>query len=489
MSIGEKELYEIVVDIECNSTVNDWVYEGIEIWPLIRCSLRDAFLVNQRRLASKGQKKHSVKFDLHAILQSFKTYRSVPKTDLLIFTSTSGHSDHKEEKPYDRVADPVYEFLADYIDWSVTKISNGKKPPEADGFFPMNFMDLRLFANPVKYIRHQRGAKKYLDSIGVVEEIERRSGLIFKSLLIKSISFILAAHKSARSILKRSQPRAVALVCYYHNVNFAYINAAKSLGIPTVDIQHGKQGIYHLMYTHWSQIPEGGYRMLPDFFWNWGENSKINIQKGRNSLDYHQPIALGNHWLINWKKTRDIKPSLTYEKLLDAYSTIVLFSLQQDMENPIPDFVLKVIEETQHSVLWLFRLHPAQKIGNAKVREMLGNLKVNNIEIKESSALPLYQIIEHIDIHLTNWSSVCIEALGFGVKSIIVHANGYDLYEELIKVEQFFFANDSNSLQSAMDKILADTGEVDASTHFLMDMEIIKERTTQLFIHRILSEK
>lgn len=481
MSVGEKELYEIVVDIEHRHPVNDWVYGGIELWPLMRSSLRDSFLVNQRRLASKTKKEPSLKLNFSSFFHSFKTFRSLRKRDLMIFTSTSGHADRREDKLYDRVADPVYEFMANRFGWSATKVSNGKRVSDVEGFFPMNFLDLRLFANPVKYLRHQKRFTKYLASIEATDEIESRSGLAIKSLLIKSVCFILASEQSAKAILKRANPILVAFVCYYHNVNFAYLNAAKSLAIPTIDIQHGKQGVYHLMYAHWGQVPNNGYRMVPDFFWNWGESSKVNIERGRNNLQQHQPVVLGNHWLINWKKNKAERESPQYRKLLDSYSTVVLFSLQQDMETPIPDFVLDEIQ-TQRDVLWLFRLHPAQKIGNAKVLKSLADLKVSNVEIHESSKLPLYQIIEHVHLHLTNWSSVCIEALNFGVKSIIVHPNGYDLYEELINTEQFFYAKDSSDLCMAMDKIAADAGQVDASDHFLMDMEVIERRASQLFL-------
>ena len=48
---------------------------------------------------------------------------------------------------------------------------------------------------------------------------------------------------------------AVFFAWYYNLVNMALIWACRDLGITTVDIQHGLQGKYHVMYSHWTRIP------------------------------------------------------------------------------------------------------------------------------------------------------------------------------------------------------------------------------------------
>ena len=160
--------------------------------------------------------------------------------------------------------------------------------------------------------------------------------------------------------------KAVFFVCYYYMMPMAIINACKKLGIVSVDIQHGKQGKYHGMYSYWTNIPSGGYELLPNYFWCWGRESKNNIEKSRqNSVDNHWSIVGGNRWLATWLEGKsDIfenNIAQNFNEILSDKRKKILVSLQLFNETiPLPEHVIETMRHSPSNWLWLLRLHPLQ---------------------------------------------------------------------------------------------------------------------------------
>ena len=133
-------------------------------------------------------------------------------------------------------------------------------------------------------------------------------------------------------LLAIARPKHVLFECYYNADIFGLIAACKKRNIQTTDIQHGKQGTHHPMYSHWGKIPPEGYTMLPDFFWNWGEDSKTNIKRWQvENGSKHQPVVGGNLWLMQWKEKDIYAPNSAEKEWIQSlvqYDRVVLFSLQ-----------------------------------------------------------------------------------------------------------------------------------------------------------------
>lgn len=124
--------------------------------------------------------------------------------------------------------------------------------------------------------------------------------------------------------------------------------ACRQLGVPTVDIQHGGQGPYHYLTTHFTQVPEEGYAMLPDYFWCW---SKANCDfiapwfPGRARR--HIALVGGNRNVAKWLR----------EGMLGLRPRVVLVTLGYAVQNILPDAVVEAARRTLEWS-WLFRLHP-----------------------------------------------------------------------------------------------------------------------------------
>jgi hypothetical protein len=75
-----------------------------------------------------------------------------------------------------------------------------------------------------------------------------------------------ARHRGYRLLLEWLRPGEVVLVVGYGQASL--IRAAKDLGIPVTEVQHGVIGRYHMGYSHPHPPPNRDY--LPDRFLSWG---------------------------------------------------------------------------------------------------------------------------------------------------------------------------------------------------------------------------
>src|SRR5262249_31727054 len=102
--------------------------------------------------------------------------------------------------------------------------------------------------------------------------------------------------------LERIRPHLVAVNCYYSLQNMALVAACRRLGIPSVDLQHGVQGAFHIAYGPWMQVPSQGWDLLPDRFWCWSEPEVNSIRSwAARAGGHHVPLVGGNPWLDSWR--------------------------------------------------------------------------------------------------------------------------------------------------------------------------------------------
>lgn len=282
---------------------------------------------------------------------------------------------------------------------------------------------------------------KWKIATGVQINKNHLSNTLFRAALAK---FVFT------KLLKNSRVNRILFECYYKPEVFGIIAAAKELDIQTVDIQHGKQGTHHLMYTHWSAAPEGGFNTVPDEFWNWGEESVENIRSSSSVefLKNHKPRAVGFPWL---DKCREQLPFTLDEnqqgflKRLSSFDSRILITLQPetvDNEGAIPSELLDVMLTTRENRAWLIRLHPSMKQLPNRYDSLLN---IENVFIDIPTALPLYVLLKHSTHHITKFSSVAFEANSFGIPTLIIGAIGLSLYSQYFK-DAVFLSNQQMSV-------------------------------------------
>ena len=452
---------EIITKIEREFDVNSIKYDDIKVWPMIRLAIWKRFCQPSRDFMKPNPQLDKVKNYIRPLKQriinfsppfsefqqNFELNQASP-VDVVFFSRAEDHSDLINGTLINRHIDPIIQLIEE--------IPN------------VNYLKLELLTNKVALEKYPRFREtKYLkpflgffksEFIKNFKELRKTvleiSGIDLKEEYFLNNLYLTKQYENFYfNVLSTLKPRRLFLVCYYYLQAMALISACKKLNIQTIDVQHGKQGKYHGMYTHWTKIPPDGYELLPDYFWSWGQESKENIKKWHpKNCNHHKPIIGGNCWLANWINGEGYKLNLEVDhfisELKNHYSKLILVTLQtfQEVTDMIPTFLAKAMSESSNDWIWLMRLHPLQRSRIEEIRDYLKQYGIKNFEIEQSTSLPLYALLKHSHYHVTCWSSVCYEALLFGVPTTIIHPTGLELYQQYINEKKFSYAETATEL-------------------------------------------
>jgi hypothetical protein len=229
--------------------------------------------------------------------------------------------------------------------------------------------------------------------------------------------------------------------------------AGRIMNIPVYDLQHGAIIDDHRWYGEKFCIDKPVYTH-PNGFLCWDDDSVSVINKWSIKKGIHAR-KIGNPWFLRFMKAatddmlvQDAMNTFTFIK--DRRPSILL-SLQYGLKDFYPylncnggmvDALQTVILETQDMYNWILRLHPIQMVGEEK-EQVLHYLYTtygpgNTEKWLTASECPLPVILSEADLHITDLSSVVIEAAWMGIRSGVLNPmlNIGGAYESMFSYER-----------------------------------------------------
>lgn len=290
---------------------------------------------------------------------------------------------------------------------------------------PLWFQDFTRFTTTVR-----RAKKKWAEVESLIRYVQKLS-LIFEIWL------------------KQTNVKLLISVGWYLPEVMALTLAAKRLGIITVDLQHGIQGVGHDAYYGWEKTPVLGYELVPDIFLCWGNRQAEQVIQYNPAFSKHcKAIVGGNLWLNKW---RDLGCSLFdgYSEILTkqfaSYNKVILVSLHPGIE--LYEFVINAFKQSPAEYYWLLRFHPIMSCQERlKIKSLLLSLSCTNIDFEISNKIPMYGLMQHCNVHITGHSTTAMEALYFGLPTITVTQNGVSAYSEFIDNGTMFYVESVDDL-------------------------------------------
>ncbi|MBG15666.1 MAG: hypothetical protein CL853_04865 [Crocinitomicaceae bacterium] len=452
-----------ILEIERSKSIDLYKYKSIELWPWIRRCLLDAYLKKIRGEKIKQLNKNNL-LNLKLLLthsliyikskKKFKNYLknlSIEKTDVLIVDQENDYLDKINYLAYNRYSDPFYELLKSKK--KVNKITTSNQRNSLNALYPsllINCEELLLYYFSKHYLLSfipKKSLQKVFEKL--ISELDLKIDLDF---CVNNFVKILSFEKLFISVLSSSKPKIIFCKMFYSVENMGLNLAAKKLGIKVIDIQHGKNGKYNHMMSCWSRFPKNGYKLLPDFFWTWGDyfSTNINTHFPKN-LSKHHTISGGNLWLSKCIHQNPFELTENESVFLEKIKSknCILFALQPiDKENTIPEWVINAIIETPE-YFWLIRRHPRQSTSDVNYKN---TNELENVDTEFASTIPLSVLLNNCIYNITLWSSVCIDALEFNVKSAIIHQEGFKIYEKEIGDGVFDYCTNEHELKLVLKK-------------------------------------
>lgn len=235
--------------------------------------------------------------------------------------------------------------------------------------------------------------------------------------------------------LRRSGAKLLVSVCWYDASVMAATLAARRLGLVSVDLQHGNQSSRHFAYFGWNKGPACGYELIPDYFWSWGSVQAERLFRENSVFAQHcRSVVGGNLWLNQCReKTNswiEYERKTIRERIGPQVKTL-LVTLNHGLEGY--EALFAALERSPADWLWMFRFHPATpedkrtQIESA-IRQRAGGVA----EFMIPNEFSLYALLCVSDVHLTIASTCALEALAFGVPSVILRWSGRNSYSDFI---------------------------------------------------------
>jgi hypothetical protein len=439
------ELIDLLNEVEHSLPVDEWTIASVPAWPVLRIQLAMDLFVGEHTvsgaLVSSVPRRALTEF-LHRQLRFASAWRAdmagnerhrgqvdaLLLSDGVSFVQLAG-------RQYERFCDPIRDRLQ-ATGRSSTLLVPGDRFPHPR-YSPSRFIQPAL---DLVRLRNRVAAQfstpsERLPGFGtLLMKMEKRALPMPVSLdaLRRQLRLVAAYARYFEGTLGRVQPRVCFLVSYYWLIGYGLLLACRRLGVPAVDLQHGYQGDLHQSYGRWSKVPEGGYAVLPSWFWCWQRSDVAAIRRWAGGTGgAHRAVAGGNLFLEMWRASVLSVTGPDAEFLERVSRPVVLVTLQTGLLTPaFVDLLREAIRRSDGSLAWWLRLHPVML--NERDQVLAHFSELHGVEIDRPTSLPLYALLRHVDVHVTLCSSVVVEAEAFGVRSILCSHLGVEVFASQI---------------------------------------------------------
>jgi hypothetical protein len=234
-------------------------------------------------------------------------------------------------------------------------------------------------------------------------------------------------------LLQRAHPRAVIGI----NPDLALCWAGRCLGVPVYDLQHGLIDNNTPWYAGMADAAPGA-AFLPTGVLCWDAAASAEVGQWAPARGVAVE-TLGNPWVARFLELdlQDTVVALAQVSVprFPAERPRIVVSLQWGLAEhhyPDPAFNGVMVDALERAILatadrynWMLRLHPVQMRGEAShtVRDYLQRTfgGTDSVEWERSSVAALPALLSSATAHVTDYSSVVMEAACFGVPSAMLN--------------------------------------------------------------------
>lgn len=240
-----------------------------------------------------------------------------------------------------------------------------------------------------------------------------------KSYILRSAWEYPMRKKYYEKILNKCKPKVILEVVSYNRDQMIVNELAKKQGIPTLELQHGTMGRYHIAYNY------SGKKDFPQFpdkvllFSKYWKNVTRLPQKDENILVTGYPYM---EEMVRKYKTNK-KPK----------KNTILFISQKPIGRDLSKFAVALLDKLKREkeeYRIIYKLHPAECPSWEEDLPELYTMR-NEIEVISDSSVGIYQLFSESTTQIGVYSTAIFEGLAFGLKTYILDAPGKEYMQDL----------------------------------------------------------
>ena len=428
------EILERFEDIEKKLFLDEAVIQGVPWWDTFRNQLFDELLVELGvmefiDLREKVKKNKALTVKKFLVMKIF-TIIHILKNFIKLFTPKSplwinkqsimvlGHPRRKlEEGVYvDPYSDPFIDLFPKTINFCVIERNEGNghlSPVKTKNLFYAD--SLYNLANIISKFRKLKFNQNDLLTMSRLEKTlysEFSCSIDINKRVKKIIQHWLGFYPLMQFFFKLKKPKLLFVVVSH--AQEAIIAAAKSLGITTIELQHGSPTRSKLNYDYTSGITK---KSFPDLFLSFGDYWSSNC---KFPLDKDKIISFGNPYLY---------------KKINSYSHIVKEDRLVIISQGLPilaKYAIDISKQFSKKIIVEYKPHPREL--NEQEPDYFIELRKAGVIISHKHA-DLYEIFARSRWQVGVFSTALYEGLYFGTACFIINTGGSEHMKGLIKLD------------------------------------------------------
>ena len=236
---------------------------------------------------------------------------------------------------------------------------------------------------------------------------------------LKKINNIPLAYKvyyeNLNKIIKRIEPKVIIQEDSYNMFCYIINEIAKKKGIPTIELQHGTMGKYHIAYNFAEEMNLPGF---PDYIFTFGQFWKDVTRF---------PIGDSKIKVVGWPY---------YEKKINFHKNIkkpypekqILFISQGTIGKELSKVAIELSEKILDGYNIIYKLHPGEY---NRWKKDYPWLKSGNISVIDNNKYDMHYYFAQADIQIGVYSTAIFEGLGYGIDTYICRFYGHEYVKEL----------------------------------------------------------
>ncbi|MFD2568091.1 hypothetical protein [Pseudotenacibaculum haliotis] len=413
------DISEGFLNLEKKLNLFEYRFSNILIWDYIRYGI---YLEIKKKTSKDTVAKTSLKSSLFKsiflllksffdFLINFSCYKVSLDKDIIFL----GHPRKVFEDSHyiDKYCNEIIEELHKEFSVKTLDLPFRLKHYKNEGVIDSKYLDvyeyLMIFAPYLVRTRLTEEEENFMEKIKSEIEKEFLVDINVSSHVKKGLKQYKILQKRIDKLFVKNTPKCLICVDGYDFIKKLFIEKANKHSIPTIELQHGAVGYFHIAYRYHKL--ENPLYSFPKCFFIWGEHwdKYLLLPEGKFSK------VVGFPYL----EKRVLAKKSTEKNILVISQWTIGFELIKKVNE---------LAEQLPEYNFLFKLHPNEidEFGRYK-----SSIKAENISIV-GNEIGLYDLFNKSIAQIGVYSTALIEGLAFNLPTFIVPINGHNVFAEFI---------------------------------------------------------
>jgi len=268
------------------------------------------------------------------------------------------------------------------------------------------------------------------ETFNMTFEVEELEQLIYNT----AISFKFRV-KYYKKILRRIKPKVIIEVVSYGLSRYVINHVSKDLNIPTIELQHGTMGSYHIAYNFKEKI---NLSTFPDYIFTFGQLWKDNTRL---------PIKDENIKVVGWPYYENKINYYNSQEQSSNNTKTILFISQGTIGKPLSKMAVELRKLIDANYKIIYKLHPGEY---ARWKNEYPWLIDSNIKVIDHNNHDMHYYFAESDIQVGVYSTALFEGIGYNLPTFVLPFYGYHYLEDLISKDVVKLVNNVKELNESI---------------------------------------